>query len=88
MADLPVNANISEVDGPHYPARLTWIPRVGELIDLYSFLDTSTNHAPRHFYEVVNVVHKLHDVTEKEPTGYHFVTVLVKRSQSSHFSGQ
>ena len=83
MAELPINANISEIDGAHYPVRLEWVPRVGELIDLYSFIDTSTGQPPAHRYEVVQVVHQLYDVTDKEPKGHHFITVHVKPSKSS-----
>lgn len=87
--ELPINANISEIDGPHYPVRLEWIPRVGDLIDLYSFIDTATKHPPVHRYEVVQIVHKMYDVTDKVSggeEGHHFVTVHVKPSQS-HFFG-
>ena len=48
MAELPINANISEVDGAYYPVRLLWVPRVGELIDLYSFIDTVDHNQPAH----------------------------------------
>ncbi|OGL26556.1 MAG: hypothetical protein A3G44_15615 [Candidatus Rokubacteria bacterium RIFCSPLOWO2_12_FULL_73_47] len=79
------NANIAEIGGAYYPVRLEWLPRVGDLIQLYSFLDTATGHEPGHRWEVVQVVHELRDVTEKRPEGFHFVTVLVKPSQSSLF---
>lgn len=59
---------------------------MGDLIDLHSFIDTSTRHQPAHQYEVVQVVHRLYDVTDKQPEGYHFVTVFVKPSQSALFS--
>lgn len=87
MAELAItaNANVSEVGGAYYPVRLEWLPRVGELIDLYSFLDTSTGHPPVHRYEVVQVVHHVYDVTDKFPKGHHVVTVFVKPSQSSVF---
>jgi hypothetical protein len=84
MAELPINANISEIDGAFYPVRLEWVPRVGELIDLWSFADEAASHPPGHRYEVVQVVHKLHDLTEKSHVareGYHFVTVYVRPSQ-------
>ncbi len=87
MADVPaaVNANIKEVDGAHYPVRLNWVPRIGELIDLYSLMDTSTGDPPVHQYEVVQVVHRLYDVTEKVQKGFHFITVFVKPSSASFF---
>jgi len=82
MAPASVNANIQEVDGAYYQVHLSWIPRVGELIDLFSFLDASSGHQAQHSFEVVQVVHKLHDVVEHSPSassGHHFVTVLVKQ---------
>ncbi len=87
MADVPatVNATIKEVDGAHYPVRLNWVPRIGELIDLYSLIDASTGDPPDHQYEVVQVVHRLYDVTKKEPEGFHFITVFVKPSSASLF---
>ena len=90
MADLPINANIAEIDGAYYQVRLEWVPRIGELIDLWSFKDQADNLPPAHRYEVVQVIHKIHDVTDKLPDrqdGAHFVTVLVRPSQSMYFGG-
>ena len=81
-----VNANVSEVGGAYYPVHLEWVPRVGELIDLWSFIDQASGHAPAHRYEVLQVVHKLHDVSEKGD-GAQFVTVFVKPSTSTLFGG-
>lgn len=82
MAELPINADICEVNkGAFYTVRLDWVPRVGELIDLFSFIDQADGNAPKHYYEVVQVVHKLHDMTEKVPQankGHHYVSVFVK----------
>ena len=91
MTDLPTNAHIVELGEPDdelhlstvYDVKLDFVPRVGDLIDLYSFVDTASNHQSRHFYEVVKVLHKIHDVTGKfEPSlkGHHFVKVFVKVS--------
>ena len=89
MSDLPINANICEVDGgAYYQVLLLWVPRVGELIDLWSFLDQVDGNTPVHRYEVVQVIHKVHDVAEKvsqSHKGHHFVEILVKPSQSSSF---
>jgi hypothetical protein len=88
MAELPINANISELGGALYEVRLQWVPRVGELIDLYSFVDTVAHQPPAHRYEVVQVIHRLHDVTDKTDLGrdgHHFVRILVKRSTSHLF---
>ena len=84
-----VNANICEIDGAYYQVHLKWLPRVGDLIDLYSLVDAAARLPPYHRYEVVQVVHKLHDL-EKEDTkpysgGHHFVEVYVKPSQSKFF---
>ena len=84
--DLPINANICEVDdGPYYPVRLEWIPRPGDLIDLFSFIEQAARQPPQRHYEVVQVVHTLHDVFEGEERsygGHHFVSVFVKPAQS------
>lgn len=69
MADFPKAANgiIAEEGelGAFFHARFQWVPRVGELIDLYSFLDASQKRPDaRHFYVVVAVVHEMHDVFE------------------------
>lgn len=87
MTQPAIEANISEVEGAYYPVRLYAIPRVGELIDLYSFIDAKTGHKPRKFYEVVAVLHKMYDVGETvggRDTAHHFVTVLVKPSHSEY----
>jgi hypothetical protein len=87
MAELSVDANIVEIDGgPYYPVRLAGIPRVGELVDLYSFREAPSE--ARRLYEVVQVLHKVYDVTEKEPGGHHHVTVFVRPSQSAFFGTQ
>jgi hypothetical protein len=88
MAELPIEANICEIDGAYYPVRLHSVPRVGELIDLFSFIDQADNRPPLKHYEVVQVVHKIYDVTEKIPQskgGQHFVSVFVKPSGSKFF---
>jgi hypothetical protein len=77
-----VDANICIVDGPHYPVRLKWVPRVGEIINLYSLIDaTAKDPDAFHSLEVEAVVHHLYDVSEKHPEG-HFVTVFAQPSRS------
>lgn len=84
--NLPINANICEVDnGAYYQVKLDWIPRSGELIDLHSFLDQAGGRPHSHHYEVVQVVHELHDVAEsaeRSHTGHHFIQVYVKPSHN------
>ena len=94
MADFPKAANgvISVEDGPYYHANFTWVPRIGELIDLTSFLDIAekSKDGCRHFYEVVAVVHDIHDVYERDTrphNGHHSLKVIVKKSSSHHFNG-
>lgn len=89
MSELPIEANICETDnGAYYPVKLHAIPRVGELIDLFSLIDQAASHPPAKHYEVVQVVHKMCDVSDKVPSskdGHHFVRVFVKPSQSKFF---
>lgn len=86
MSELPIDANIREIGGgPYYPVKLHALPKAGELIELYSFIDAAAKPPPKKFYEVVQVVHQLHDVSDKiwqSKGGSHFVTVFVKPSQS------
>lgn len=85
MADLPVNANIVVEGGAYYRVRLEWLPRAGDLVELYSFLDQASGHPTPGRYEVVRVVHELHDVTDKAPAsmkGYHYVSVHVRPSDA------
>jgi hypothetical protein len=75
--DLPTNANIEIADGPYYQVKLEFVPRVGDTIEFYSFLD-----AVGMTLEVTGVKHQIRDVVEKieqSHKGHHFVTVLTKR---------
>jgi hypothetical protein len=89
MVDPQIEANIVEVDdGRYFPVRLHTIPAVGDLIDLWSFIDQKAGHSPRRLYEVVAVVHGLYDVPEDakpERRGGHLVTVYAKPSSSKFF---
>lgn len=35
---ININANICEIDGAYYQVHLDWIPRVGDKIDLFSYM--------------------------------------------------
>ncbi len=86
MSESQINGNIAEIDGAHYPVKLQWVPKVGELIKLTSFIDVASKDEPVHTYEVVAVRHDMYDVTDKLPgasDGHHFVSVFVKPSGNS-----
>jgi len=88
MSKPTIEANICEFDGAYYQVRLHAVPRVGELISLFSFADQATKHPPTKHYEVVQVVHEIHDVSAKVPLsedGHHFVSIFVKPSDSKFF---
>jgi hypothetical protein len=88
MSELPIEATIHEIDGAYYNVRLHAIPRVGELIDFWSFLNQATGHEPAKHYEVIQVVHKVYDVSEKTPRskgGHQSVNVFVKPASSKFF---
>ena len=95
MADFPKAANgiIAETGGgAFYHAKFDWVPRVGELIDLTSFLDIvqKSKEGSRHYFEVVAVIHAMHDVYEGDSRPHnslHSLTVIVKKSSSPHFNG-
>lgn len=89
MPELPFNAIITEKGGPHYQVRLQWVPRVGELIDLHSFLEQANpdpNDPGTRWYEVVQIVHELHDLTKEFPKGAHSVEVHVVPSDSPYLN--
>lgn len=83
-----IEAHICEIGGAYYPVKIHTIPNIGDLIDLWSFIDQADNYSPVKHYEVVRVVHKIHDISEKIPDtkdGYHFVSIFVKPSDSELF---
>ena len=96
MSEPTIYAHISEVPdssavGAYYPTKLYAIPRVGELIQLYSRMDEATKHPPTKRYEVVQVAHYVYDVTDKPNIprgndGYHHISIIVKESNSAMFS--
>jgi hypothetical protein len=81
-----IEASLTEVDtGIFYQVKLHAIPHVGELIDLWSFVEQVANNNAIKRYSVVQVVHKVYDVTDKVPRGMlgsHYVNIFVK--ESSH----
>jgi hypothetical protein len=88
---LPIEANISEIGGPYYQVKLAAVPRVGELIELYSFLDAKAKSpdGPMKRYRVVEVLHHVRDVAEEiwqSKDGCHHVTVIVKPAHSKFFN--
>jgi len=89
MSDLPINGYIRQVpDGPYYPVKLEWVPRVGELIELLSFHDQVEGIPPKICYEVVQVLHSIHDIAKHVPQshkGAHYVTIFVRLSASALF---
>ena len=90
MAKLPIEANICEEGGAYYQVRLSTVPRVGELIELFSFVDQEEGKPPeKRQYEVVQVKHDLHDVSRRNPRfqdGHHFVHIFVQPAASKFFS--
>jgi hypothetical protein len=92
MSKPPIQANIVETEsGIYYPVRLYAVPQAGELIKLFSFIEQADKRPPVRHYEVVQIVHDVHDVTERvsqSEGGHHFVTVFVKPSASEFFSNR
>jgi hypothetical protein len=91
MSNRKINANICEINqGAYYPVKLDSIPNVGELIDLWSSIDQADSYPPKKHYQVVQVVHKLQDVSDKHhrtQDGHHFVNIFVKPINSEFFGG-
>ena len=88
MSELQVEAKICEMQGDFYEVKFSAVPRVGELIDLFSVVDQAKKLPPEKYYEVVQVVHNVRDVSEEIPhsiNGSHLVTVFVKPSRSKFF---
>lgn len=89
MSNPNIEANIHEIEsGIYYRIKLFAIPRVGELIELYSFVEHLDRKPPKKFYEVVQVVHNIHDVSERVSQsldGAHFVNIFVKSTTSEFF---
>jgi len=84
-----INAIVRETgDGPYFEVKLSHIPQKGDLISLYSHLDKAEGYPATHHYEVVKVVHEIHDVTDKAPhsiNDHHEVLVVVKQSNDPVF---
>jgi hypothetical protein len=96
MSNLQINATIIELDGnkTHYEVRLEWIPRAGELINLYSSKDDVEDYPPNHHYKVVQVKHSIDHITEKTKAvlrsqeGSHFVNIYVKNYTDPLFNNE
>jgi len=90
MSKPLLEANICELDGTYFPVKLHAVPRVGELINLFSFIEQAAGYQPAKYYQVVHVVHKMYDAAgdasdKGHKTGWHFVEVFVKPSRSKFF---
>ncbi|MEC6816985.1 hypothetical protein VXS05_18370 [Photobacterium toruni] len=82
MSENNIKATIQENnDGAYYHVQLQTVPSKGDKISLFSYLDQSTGHESNHSYEVISIIHKIKDVTDKvskSEGGYHSVTIIVK----------
>jgi len=90
MSQLQIEANICEVDGNYFQVRLYNVPRVGELINLFSYVNQANGLPPTKHYEVVQVVHELRDVSDNIPQskdGRHFISVFVKPASITRLLG-
>lgn len=95
MSEPTIKAQVFEInDGPYFNVTLSSVPRVGELIHLYSLVDEAAKKKQTdYYYEVVQVTHKLFDVPENLRSdspqaivaGSHHVIIYVKHS-SNHLS--
>lgn len=90
MIQLQIQANICEIGGgAFYPVKLHTVPRIGELIKFYSFIEAAIGQPPTMHYEVVQVVHEVRDVSaeiSESKDGCHLVSVFVKRAQSQYLN--
>jgi hypothetical protein len=75
-----IHANIFfQQNKPYYQVKLHAVPRIGEHIELTSLKDIETGHSRGPISsEVIKVIHKLHDLTDKFPNGVHEVEIYVK----------
>lgn len=82
MSDKKISAIIQEnIDGAYYEVLLSVIPIIGENISLYSHRDREAGYEATHTYEVMSVLHEIHDVTdkvEKSLGGHHTAHIIVK----------
>jgi hypothetical protein len=94
MAKAPIEATIVEIDeGPFFDVTLHALPRIGELIHLYSIVDARAHKQTDYYYEVVQVLHKLFDVPRDLPpdsrdamvAGSHSVVIFVRRTTNPLF---
>lgn len=80
MSEVKFNATIHEPDGTFYTTQIDFVPRVGEFIDFHSFVDQIENRLAKKYYEVVRIVHKIDEVTDRASVakGSHFVQIFVE----------
>lgn len=77
MADFPVHANaqiiVIESDGStgaYYNANLSFLPRIGETIQLTSNLDLKDGYEYHHSLCVNRLEHHVHDITGDQKGSY------------------
>ena len=94
MSKPNIEGQVIEIDdGPFFNVTLHAVPKVGELIHVYSLVNEAADYPPDKQYEVVQVLHKLYDVPERVApdsrqalvAGTHYVQIFVKRSTSNFF---
>jgi len=86
MAGKNYNANIlieeSLETNAYYQVSLTFLPNVGDFIDLNSLIDQGSGHASRHYLKVDRITHVLEDIAGRgadQRGGHHFVTIHASR---------
>jgi hypothetical protein len=84
-ADFPKNTNaqifIIEPDGTegaYYNTNLAFLPRVGEALELTSYLDMKSEHPYVHSLKVERVEHFMGDITGDE-VGHHLARIYARR---------
>lgn len=86
--DNLIEASIHEIDGPYFLVKLQSIPAKGDLIDFFSFVDANEPSHGKYRYEVVQIVHYIHDLSEKTGNfvdGAQAVRIYVKKTVSEFF---
>jgi hypothetical protein len=74
-------------NGAYYRVKLAALPNKGDRITLFSHVDTQDKNPANHAYEVLGVIHEVHDCPVDDPrhaAGYHAVTIVVKPISPAH----
>ena len=94
MSDIPngCNALIVTPDPGFFHAKLTFVPRVGELLHFTSFVEQRQKKQSVFHFEVVQVVHHMYEVDDEldddgnqKHKGSQFLHVHVKPTKSRFF---